>query len=100
MNSQRIPTAQVTVFTDPVVGTRELITATTNAGLPNGTQNSLLAKLQTAQKSFRKGNNTAGQKQLIAYGDEVMALRGKKIPNATADGLTSLLSQVQQCIAS
>lgn len=100
MNSRTIPTAQVAVFMDPLVGTQELITATTNARLPNGTQNSLLAKLQAAQQSFREGNQTAGQRQLIAYGNEVMALRGKNIPNATADALMSLLSQVQQCIAS
>jgi hypothetical protein len=63
----------------------QLIDMINNAGLPKGTTQSLLAKVYAAQKSYDKGKDNTGDNQMNAFINEVEALRGKKIPAATAD---------------
>jgi len=55
--------------------------------LPKGIENSLLSKLDNAQKSFDKGNTNAGIKQLEAFINEVEAQSGKKISESDAQFL-------------
>jgi hypothetical protein len=88
----------VEVSIDPVDGVTDLLRETEAAGLPQGTANSLTAKLQAAQKSFAKGNTAAGFGQLSAFRNEVNAQSGNKIPTATAQGLSAKLDLVVGCI--
>ena len=63
--------------------------------LPQGTQVSLLSKLDNAQKSVDKGNNDAAINQLEAFINQVNAQRDKKIDSADAD---ALIAQAQALI--
>lgn len=99
ISPQALPTAQVTVFLGRVTATQKLIDQTTGAGLPNGISSSLLAKLRAAWDAFFLGNRRASLNQLKAYGNEVQAQRGKKIPTAIAYELTNLLGEMKHCIS-
>jgi len=56
-------------------------------GLHNGTENSLIKKIENAQKSFDKRNTQAGCNQLGAFLNEVEAQRHKKLTDEQADKL-------------
>jgi hypothetical protein len=58
--------------------------------LPNGIENSLLSKLDAAQKSLDKENTDAGINQLEAFINSVQALSGKKISETDAQILIDL----------
>lgn len=59
-------------------------------GLPNGTENSLLAKLRAAQASIERGNLGAAAGQLGAFVNAVEAQSGKKIDEADAAELIAI----------
>jgi hypothetical protein len=65
--------------------TSNLLTLVNTSGLTSGDQNSLDAKLQAAIASFDLGNTTAGDNQLGAFINYVMAQKGKTIDAALAD---------------
>jgi hypothetical protein len=75
--------------------TDDLIAEVQSLGLPQGTENSLVAKLNAAQSSLEQGNTAAAEGQLTAFINEVSAQRGKKIPAAEAD---ALIAQAQAII--
>ncbi|MBN2208217.1 MAG: thrombospondin type 3 repeat-containing protein [Candidatus Coatesbacteria bacterium] len=56
----------------------DVIDAIIAMGLDNGTENSLVSKLDNAQKSFDNGNTDTGCNQLNAFLNEVEAQRGKQ----------------------
>lgn len=63
----------------------DLIQMVQASGIKKGTKNSLVAKLQNAQKSLEKGNLKAAINQIEAFQNEVRSQSGKKIPNDLAD---------------
>jgi M6 family metalloprotease-like protein len=73
----RVPTAAERV--------EDLLEDVNDAGLPNGTEQSLSVKLERAHAKLEAGNTTAACNTLKAFINEVRALRGHKIPAATAD---------------
>jgi parallel beta-helix repeat protein len=66
--------------------TQDLVGQVQGLGLPTGTANSLVAKLQAALGSISAGDATTACNQLNAFINEVQAQSGKKIdaPDATA----------------
>ena len=67
-------------------------------GLDKGQENSLLAKLDAAQKSLDKGNGSAAKNQLNAFINEVLALfKSGRITEAVA---TKLIATAQGIINS
>lgn len=57
--------------------------------LPKGVDASLDAKLEAAESSLKKGDNTAAKKQLTAFVNEVNAQSGKKMSESQAAQLSS-----------
>jgi Right handed beta helix region/PKD domain len=87
----------VTVTSPPVsANIQGLIAQVQSLGLPKGTENSLLAKLNAAEASVNRGNAGSARGQLGAFINEVSAQRSKKIPAAAAD---ALIASAQQIIA-
>jgi hypothetical protein len=87
----------VTVTTPPIsADIQSLIAQVQSLGLPKGTENSLLAKLNAAEASVNRGNAGSAKGQLGAFINEVSAQRSKKIPAAAAD---ALIASAQQIIA-
>ena len=70
---------------DPTVLLARLIADVRVLSINHGTRNSLLAKLEVAQRSLAKGKRTAAKNMLGAFINSVQAQRGKKIPDAIAD---------------
>jgi len=83
-----IPETKEVVITVADVPSGELIDTLTvylvGLGLPQGTENSLTAKLDNARKSWARGDNGAAIIQVSSFIDEVKAQSGKKIPAAQA----------------
>ena len=73
---------------DPLTMVEQLIQGIASADLPQGTENSLLAKLDGAWKKLsdtKPNNDGAAVNKLEAFVNEVLAQRGKKIPAGDAD---------------
>jgi hypothetical protein len=74
-----------------VLGARDAINALIQQvqalGLQSGIENSLVKKLQNAQKDLDKGNTAKAVTVINDFINEVTAQRGKKIPAAAADAL-------------
>jgi len=66
---------------------RDLITQVKSANLPEGTENSLISKIDAAVKALDKGNPNPAKNQIEAFINEVKAQQGKKIPANSADPL-------------
>ena len=64
-------------------------------GLPVGTENSLISKINAAQKQFENGNDEAATNILDAFKNYVNAQSGKNIDSIDAD---SLIDSVQEII--
>jgi hypothetical protein len=73
--------------TTPPPSIEHLIQEVTDKGLPHGTANSLLAKLNNAQRKVSAGNVAAACGSLGAYINEVQAQSGKKLETEYADAL-------------
>jgi hypothetical protein len=74
---------------------QSLIAQVESLGLPHGTENSLLAKLNAALASVNRGDATSAKGQLGAFINEVSAQSGKKIP---AQSAAALIASAQQII--
>jgi hypothetical protein len=75
-----------------------LITEVQGLGLKKGTEQSLLAKLQAAQRSFGRGNPTAGRNQLQSFVNALQAQSGKQVPTAAATRLSAQAEQIMGCV--
>ena len=64
------------------------------AGLPKGTANSLIKKLENAKESIEKKHHTPAINQVEAFMNEVQAQSGKKIPTATAGRWLALAADI------
>ena len=76
----------------------DLITEVTGAGLPHGTERSLLAKLENAQRKVDAGQIAVACNGLGAYLNEVRAQNGKKLPAAYAQDLIDTARAVQDAL--
>jgi parallel beta-helix repeat protein len=83
---------------DAVDKTNEIIEEIECLGLPTGTENSLLSKLENAIKSINKENYKAATNQLKAFINEVEALQGKKLSDSEAEELISTAEAAQWLI--
>ena len=82
---------------DPRQLLENLAKAVTDLRLPQGTADSLNAKLKTAQKALEKRNaknDTTAANACKAFIHCVQAQRGKKIPQAGADALIAAAQQI------
>ncbi len=66
--------------------------------LPEGSETSLLAKLDAAGKAIDRGTSNAGAGSLGAFMNAVNAQRGKKIPVAAADDLVEFAEEIVELI--
>ena len=64
-----------------------LIALVQGLGLPSGTANSLIVKLQAAANALDRDNTQAACGSLGAFINEVNAQKGKKLTSAQADSL-------------
>ncbi len=67
--------------------------------LPDGIENSLISKLNNAQKAMEKGNNGTAINMLNAFINAVEAQRGKKISDEVADELIAQATAIIGIIA-
>jgi hypothetical protein len=73
----------------------ELDAAVRALGLPNGTENSLLVKIQSASRDLSNGQTAAACGKLDAFINEVQAQAGNKIPAAAAADLIEAATQIK-----
>ena len=76
----------------------DLIAEVTGAGLPHGTERSLLAKLDNAQRKVDAGQIAVACNGLGAYLNEVRAQNGKKLQAANAQDLIDTARAVQDAL--
>lgn len=76
----------------------DLIAEVTGAGLPQGTERSLLAKLDNAQRKVDAGQIAVACNGLDAYLNEVRAQNGKKLETAYAEDLIVTAMAVQDAL--
>jgi hypothetical protein len=67
-------------------------------GLPAGTANSLLAKVNAAQASLAAGNTTAACNELGALINEASAQSGKKLPSAEAAAIIAAAEAIRTAL--
>ena len=84
------------VITVEVPTVDEVIDSIEALGLPKGTENSLVKKLENAQKSLDKGDTDGACEKLASFIDEVEAQRGKKIDDADADALVARVEAISE----
>jgi len=77
-------------------GIDALILQVQSLSLPKGLENSLVKKLQNANKDLSKGNVAGALEKLQLFVDEMNAQKGKKIDPSAAD---TLIAQAQLIIA-
>ncbi len=84
------------LFEDHIAGDLldRLIDEVLVAGLPKGTANSLIKKLENAKESIEKKHHTPAINQVEAFMNEVQAQSGKKIPTATAGRWLALAADI------
>ena len=66
----------------------------TSLGLPHGTENSLLTKVNNAQAALDRGDTDDAQEKLLSFIDEVQAQLGKKIDEEDADMLIEFVENI------
>jgi virginiamycin B lyase len=76
----------------------DLVAEVTGAGLPHGTERSLLAKLENAQRKVDAGQIAVACNGLGAYLNEVRAQNGKKLGAAYAQDLILTAMRVQDAL--
>jgi virginiamycin B lyase len=84
--------------TTPPPSIDHLIQEVTDENLPHGTANSLLAKLEGAQRKVAAHNVTAACGSLGAYINEVQAQSGKKLDSECADALVLEATAVRESL--
>jgi hypothetical protein len=91
-------TLDVFVTLDPIAQTQRLIEEVESLGLKVGTEQSLLAKLKAAQRSFQRGQQTAGLNELNAFAHELSAQSGKAVPEAKATQMIAQVTDLESCL--
>jgi hypothetical protein len=76
----------------PEEALENLIAYVQNMDIADGIKNSLVSKLENAQKSLEKGNEKAALNQFSAFINEVEAQSGKKLTSFQATKLTASLN--------
>jgi hypothetical protein len=79
----------------PIPSVTDLQDLVRSFGLPRGTENSLLAKLDAALRAIEDDRTAAACGSLRAFANEVEAQRGKKITDSQADELLKMVAQIQ-----
>jgi len=85
------------VFT-PVEAVLDLITKVDGIGLPKGVEQSLLAKLNVAEKKITQKQYTPARNTLNAFINEVNAQRGKALTTAQANELIATAQRIIKSI--
>jgi dipeptidyl aminopeptidase/acylaminoacyl peptidase len=86
-------TTVITVQT-PAEAVQDLITKVDGLGLPKGIEQSLLAKLDTAEKKITQEQYTPARNTLNAFINQVNAQRGKAITETQADELILIAQRI------
>lgn len=86
-------TTSVSVLTHSEA-TQAIVDIVENIGLPGGTENSLISKLDSAINSIENYQDKAAKNKLNAFLNSVEAQRGKKITNDIADELTTEVKRI------
>jgi hypothetical protein len=86
------------VTVDPAAEARGLIGKLRNLALPRGIHKSLMVKLQTAARSFERGEEHVGLNQLNAFANQVGAQMGKAIPTEAAYQLLFHVGDIEDCL--
>jgi hypothetical protein len=71
-----------------------LIEEIQNSDIHHGIKNSLVKKLENADKSLEKGNIKPAINQIKAFRNEVLAQKGKKVPEELADIWIEIASKI------
>ena len=91
-----VGTASIDLLVKTPAGAAEVIIEDIQAmDLPQGTENSLISKLESAIASFAKGQDKAAVNKLEAFIQQVEAQRGKKL---TEEDAATLITEVQAII--
>ncbi len=77
----------------------DLIDLTQSFDLPKGLENSLLVKLQHAERAFAAGDTSGARSAVDAFIHEVNAQSGKALTSDQADQLIRLAQQIQIALA-
>jgi DNA-binding beta-propeller fold protein YncE len=80
---------RIQVFEQQQLSPTELIESVESLGLPGGIENSLVKKLEGAQKNLEDGDRGGACGKLASFISEVEAHRGKKIDEDDADALVA-----------
>jgi hypothetical protein len=91
-------TGTVDVTIVPVDSVQALEATTRRHALPKGIEQSLLAKLQAAEKAFAQGQAVAAVHQLQAFLNEVEAQRGQQLTDQQADRLSRQAELILSCV--
>lgn len=89
-------------FQPPAVRAKQLTDAVTALGLPHGTQNALLAKLNAATfllTDVVKSNDRACANIMGAFINQVETQRGRKIPTEDADALIEAAQEIVELVS-
>jgi hypothetical protein len=62
--------------------------------LPEGTENSLVSKLENAIEKLKDGDNKTAAKKLESFINQVEAQRGKKLTDEEADALIEAAQEI------
>jgi len=82
----------------PTEAVRDLITKVDGKGLPKGIEQSLLAKLNVAEKKITQEQYTPARNTLKAFINEVNAQRGKALTTAQANDLIATAQRIINAI--
>jgi PKD repeat protein len=89
-------TASIQILVEsPAEATEVVIESIEELDLPQGTENSLISKLESAIDSLEDGQDNAAVNKLEAFMNQVEAQRGKKLTEEEAD---KLIADVQAII--
>ena len=83
---------------DAIIAIDNLIATVQSLELAQGTETSLIAKLNAAKRSLEKGNTKVAKRQLTTFIIQVSALSGKKISEADADDLIAQAQAIIDCL--
>ena len=92
-SDSEVKTNYITVKT-PAQAVQDLIIKVDGLGLPKGIEQSLLAKLDVAQKKITKEQYTPARNTLNAFINEVNAQRGKTVTVSQANELIAIAQRI------
>lgn len=83
----------------PIEVTQQLIEVIDTWNLPKGTENGFTSKLEATLHLLALGNENGATRRLVAFMNQVEALRGKKLTSGQADYLTSEARRIMNLIS-